>query len=309
MAFIRWEGIYSAVLTPFDADDHIDYRLFEINTNAQVEAEIDAIVLGGSLGEASTLTFDEKNALLTHSRRIVKDKIPVVLNISEQSTQEAIRVARNAERNGADGLMLMPPMRYYADKRETLEWFKRVASNTSLPIMVYNNPHDYKIEVTMDMFAELEEIPTIQAIKESTRDVANVTRLKNRFGDRFKILCGVDTLAFDELTMGADGWVAGLVDAFPVETVAIYRLIKAGRIKEALEIFRWFMPLLELDIHPKLVQYIKLAATQTGLSSEYVRPPRLKLVGEERQRIVHIINDAMARRHKIPNLSRIGLIV
>jgi 4-hydroxy-tetrahydrodipicolinate synthase len=301
MSSIQWEGIYSALFTPFDADDHIDYNLFEINIKAQVDAQIDGLVLGGSLGEASTLTFEEKKSLLIHAKRIVKGKVPVVLNIAEQSTKEAIRVARQAELNGADGLMILPPMRYNADKTETLEYFKNIASNTSLPIMIYNNPHDYKIEVTLDMFGELEEIPTIQAIKESTRDISNVTRLKNRFKDRFKILCGVDTLAFEELVMGADGWVGGLVDAFPVETVAVYKLIKGGKLKEALQVFRWFMPLLELDIHPKFVQYIKIAATQNGLGSEYVRAPRLKLSGDERNRIMHTVADAIGKRHEIIN--------
>ena len=209
MPEIKWEGIYSALLTPFDADDNIDFKLFETNINAQLEAGIDAIVLGGSLGEASTLTYQEKENLLTNAKKIVKDKIPVILNIAEQSTSEAIRVAQNAEMNGADGLMVLPPMRYNADKNETLGYFRNIVANTSLPIMIYNNPHDYKIEVTIDMFEQLEQIPTIQAIKESTRDVSNVTRLKNRFKNRFKILCGVDTLAFEELTMGADGWVGG----------------------------------------------------------------------------------------------------
>jgi len=299
MSAIKWEGVYSALLTPFDADDHIDYNLFEINIQAQVDAQIDGIVLGGSLGEASTLSFEEKKSLLTHAKRIVKDRIPVVLNIAEQSTKEAMRIARQAEASGADGLMVLPPMRYNADKTETLEYFRSIASITSLPLMIYNNPHDYKIEITLDMFAELEKIPTVRAIKESTRDVSNVTRLKNRFKDRFKILCGVDTLAFEELVMGADGWVGGLVDAFPVETVAVYRLLKGGKIKEALEVFRWFMPLLELDIHAKFVQYIKIAATETGLGSEYVRAPRLTLSGSERERIMHTVADAISKRKEI----------
>lgn len=299
MTSIKWEGIYSALLTPFDDQDQIDLELFEINVNAQVHAEIDGLVLGGSLGEASTLTFEEKGALLTHAKRIAGNKVPVILNIAEQSTREAIRVAQNAERNGADALMVLPPMRYCADKRETLEYFKRIASCTSLPIMIYNNPHDYKIEITLDMFAELQEIPNVQAVKESTRDVSNVIRLKNRFKDRFKILCGVDTLAFDELIMGADGWVGGLVDAFPFETVAVYRLIRMGKIQEALEVFRWFMPLLELDIHPKFVQYIKLAAAETGLGSEFVRAPRLRLAGQERVQILQTITEAINSRCQI----------
>ncbi|MES1224168.1 MAG: dihydrodipicolinate synthase family protein, partial [Bacteroidota bacterium] len=171
--------------------------------------------------------------------------------------------------------------------------------STDLPVMIYNNPVDYKIDVTPDMFDELQVCKNITAVKESTRDVTNVTRMRNRFGDRFNILCGVDTLAMEELLLGADGWVAGLVCAFPKETVAIYKLVKAGRIEEATKIYRWFMPLLELDIHPKLVQYIKLAAAQTGLGSEYVRAPRLMLEGEERERILKIINEGIRTRPDI----------
>ncbi|MFM8849059.1 MAG: dihydrodipicolinate synthase family protein, partial [Cytophagales bacterium] len=166
----------------------------------------------------------------------------------------------------------------------------------SLPIMVYNNPVDYKVEVTLDMFAELAEKTTIQAVKESTRDVSNVTRMINRFGGRFKILCGVDTIALEELMLGADGWVAGLVCAFPKETVQIYQLTKANKIEEALNIYRWFLPLLELDVHPKLVQYIKLAETEAGIGSEHVRAPRMTLVGEERERVLKIIQTGIKSR-------------
>jgi 4-hydroxy-tetrahydrodipicolinate synthase len=162
--------------------------------------------------------------------------------------------------------------------------------------MIYNNPVDYKNEVTLYMFAELITCKNIEAVKETTRDVSNVTRKKNRFGDRIKILCGVDTLAMEELCLGADGWVAGLVCAFPKETVDIFNLVKAGKIAEATKIYRWFMPLLELDIHPKLVQYIKLAETQVGIGSEYVRAPRLTLIGKEREEVLKVINDGIATR-------------
>jgi 4-hydroxy-tetrahydrodipicolinate synthase len=162
--------------------------------------------------------------------------------------------------------------------------------------MIYNNPVDYKIEVTLDMFDELQACKNITAVKESTRDVSNVTRMRNRFGNRYKVLCGVDTIAMEELLLGADGWVAGLVCAFPKETVMIYELVKAGKIEEATKIYRWFMPLLELDIHPKLVQYIKLAAAQTGLGSEFVRAPRLILEGAERDKILSVINKGIATR-------------
>ena len=299
MAQLKWEGVYAALLTPFDANDCIDLDYFAINIEAQIEAGVDGIVLGGSLGEASTLTFEERNLLLTEAKRIVKNRIPVVLNIAEQSTEVAIRVAKNAEQNGADGLMVLPPMRYVADKHEVLEYFRSIASSTRLPLMIYNNPHDYKIEITLDMFEELAKIPSVQAIKESTRDVSNVTRLKNRFKNRFRILCGVDTLAFEELTLGADGWVGGLVDAFPVETVAIYRLLRAGKYQEALEVYRWFMPLLELDTVTKFAQYIKLAAAKTGLGTEYVRAPRLQVKGEEREKVLDTINKALDARHFI----------
>jgi 4-hydroxy-tetrahydrodipicolinate synthase len=218
------------------------------------------------------------------------------MNIAECTTKDAVQQAANAKAWGADGIMLLPPMRYKSDDRETVTYFKAVANSTDLPILIYNNPVDYKIEVTLDMFAELIECKNITAVKESTRDVTNVTRLKNRFGDRLKVLCGVDTVTLEELCAGADGLVAGLVDAFPRETVAIYNLVKAGKIAEATKIYRWFMPLLELDIHPKLVQYIKMAATQTGIGSEYVRAPRLRIEGEERERILKIISDGIATR-------------
>jgi len=231
----------------------------------------------------------------------VDDKVPVVLNIAEGSTREALQLAANAKAWGAKGLMMLPPMRYKSDHRETVTYFKTVAQSTDLPIMIYNNPYDYKIEVTLDMFEELIECANIQAVKESTRDVSNVTRMFNRFGNRLRVLCGVDTLAMEELLMGADGWVAGLVCAFPAETVAIYRLVKAGRIEEALAIYRWFMPVLELDIHSKLVQYIKLAEVQTGIGSEYVRAPRLALEGKERERILKVIGEAVATRPSLPD--------
>jgi 4-hydroxy-tetrahydrodipicolinate synthase len=208
--------------------------------------------------------------------------------------------AQQAEQWGARGLMVLPPMRYKSDHRETVAFFRTIAVSTGLPLMLYNNPIDYKIEVTMDMFGELIDLPNVQAVKESTRDVTNVTRLINRFGDRLKILCGVDTIALEELLMGAVGWVGGLVCAFPAETVAIYRLAKAGRIEEALEIHRWFLPLLELDLHSKLVQYIKLAEMETGLGTEFVRAPRLPLVGAERERVLQVIRKGVAERPLLP---------
>jgi 1-pyrroline-4-hydroxy-2-carboxylate deaminase len=301
MSQIRWQGVYPALLTPFKIDESIDFEMFSLNLEAQVKAGIEGVVIGGSLGESSTLEKNELMELLKFSRQYLPGKIPVIVNIAEQSTTVAIKSAQAAEKNGADGLMLLPPLRYKADDRETVEYIKSIAGNTSLPIMIYNNPHDYKIEVTLEMFEELSEISGIQAVKESTRDVSNVTRMKNYFGDRYKILCGVDTLALEELALGADGWIGGLVDAFPAESVAVYKLMKAGKYAEALQIYRWFLPVLELDIHPKLVQYIKLASQQTGLGTEYVRAPRLRLEGEERKRILALIDHAISTRPALPD--------
>ena len=297
---IIWKGVFPAVTTKFNSDDEMDFEAFDKNIEAQLGAGAKGIIIGGSLGEASVLTDHEKIELLKQTVKTVNKRAYVILNIAEQTTKAALQCAENALKYGADGLMLLPPMRYKADDAETLHYFATIAKSTPLPIMIYNNPYDYKIEVTLDMFAELAKYPNIQAVKESTRDVSNVTRMINRFGDRFKILCGVDTLALESLFMGADGWVAGLVDAFPRETVAIFNLAKQGRNQEALAIYRWFLPVLELDIHPKLVQYIKLAETQTGLGTETVRAPRLAIEGDERKKVLAIIDKAIANRPELP---------
>ncbi len=296
----QWKGVMPAVTTKFTNEDTLDIPLFEHNLKAQLDAGVHGIVLGGTLGEASTLSEEEKGILTRTAVKYVDGQVPVLINIAEQTTRGAIAAAHRAEEDGASGLMMLPPMRYKAGDRETVEYFKAVANNTSLPIMVYNNPVDYKIEVTLPMFDELLKCDNIEAVKESTRDISNVTRIKNNFGDRLKIMTGVDTLALESLLMGADGWIAGLVCAFPAETVAIFELQRVGRIQEALEIYRWFLPLLELDINPKLVQNIKLAEVATGLGSETVRPPRLPLVGAEREHVLEVINKGLKTRPKLP---------
>lgn len=305
----QWQGVFPAVTTKFTKDDQLDLRWFEKNLEAQLDAGVDGIILGGTLGEASSLSDDEKYELVRRAVSIVGNSVPVILNIAEQSTTSAIQAATKAEDNGASGLMMLPPMRYKATDYETVEYFKAVARSTDLPIMIYNNPVDYKIEVTMDMFEELAGEANIQAVKESTRDISNVTRMINRFGDRYKILSGVDTLALESLCMGADGWVAGLVCAFPRETVAIYRLQKAGYHEEALKIYRWFLPLLELDINPQLVQNIKLAEAMVGLGTEDVRLPRMPLNGAERERVIKIIEDGISTRPELPDYLNIEKIM
>ena len=297
----KWKGIMPAVTTKFLDDDKLDLKTFKINIEEQLSAGVHGIVLGGSLGESSTLDESEKKTLLNQTVEIVSGRIPVIMNIAASSTKKAIESAILAERNGASGLMILPPMKYKADNRETLEFFKKIATKTSLEIMIYNNPVDYGIEVTLSMFEELMSIKNIVAVKESTRNISNITKMKAKFGDRYKILAGVDTLALESLMMGADGWVAGLVCAFPKETVAIYELYKAGRTKEAIEIYRWFLPLLELDTTSKLVQNIKLAEVATGIGTEKVREPRLPLTGKERKNVIEIIEKSLKTRPKLPN--------
>ena len=299
---VTWKGVYPALTTKFSTNGEVDIPAYLHNIKKQIESGVHGIVIGGSLGEASTLTQKEKNQLLQSAVAEYKNQIPIIVNIAEQSTNGMIKAVNDAKMYNADGLMMLPPMRYNADQRETLEFYKTAAETADLPIMVYNNPYDYKIEITLEMFDKLAIYENIQAVKESTRDVTNVTRMRNSFSDRYKILCGVDTLALEELLLGADGWVAGLVDAFPRETVLIYELVQRKRLEEARNIYRWFMPLLELDIHPKLVQYIKLAEVATGMGTEDVRPPRLKLIGEERASVIKIIDKAIKKRPKLPVL-------
>jgi 1-pyrroline-4-hydroxy-2-carboxylate deaminase len=297
---ITWKGVFPALTTKFTSDDKLDFKAFEKNLEAQLEAGVKGVIIGGTLGESSVLSPQEKEALLNFTIEKVGGRVPVVLNIAEGATRDAVKIASSAEKNGISGLMILPPMRYKSDHRETVTYFKTVAESTDLQLMIYNNPIDYKVDVTLDMFEELTACKNIDAVKESTRDVVNVTRMINRFGDRFSIMAGVDTLALESLLMGASGWVAGLVCAFPMETVTIYNLVMEDKLAEALEINRWFMPLLELDTHSKLVQYIKLAEAEVGLGTETVRAPRLTLTGAERMQVLKVIREALEKR---PTLS------
>lgn len=298
---INWNGVFPAVTTKFTADGALDLEAFLFGIRAQIDAGVSGIIIGGSLGESSTISHDERMALLRATKQDIGPDIPVLVNIAEGATRRAIALAQRAEEEGADGLMVLPPLLYKPLNNETVSFFEDIASSTRLPILVYNNPVDYKVEVTLPMFEQLLLRNNIQAVKESTRDLSNVTRLLNTFGDRLKVLTGVDTIATEALVMGAHGWVAGLVNAFPAETVAIFRLIKAGRIDEALDIHRWFLPILELDINAQLVQNIKLAESMTKLGTEHVRPPRQKLNGAERDHVINIIEEGLKNRPSLPD--------
>lgn len=305
MRNVKWIGVYPAVTTKFHENEDLDIPNFVRNLEAQVEAGVDGIIIGGSLGESSTITHDERIELCKAALDSVGDKVDIIVNIAEGSTRSAIELAKKAEANGAHGIMLLPPMMYKPTEQEVADFFITVAKSTALPILLYNNPVDYKIEITMNIFDQLLPYENIYAVKESTRDISNVTRMKTKYGDRYRVLCGVDTIAMEELVMGADGWVAGLVCAFPAETVAIYKLVKAGRLEEAREIYRWFLPILELDINPQLVQNIKLAEVMTRIGTEHVRAPRHILIGEERKRVIGILEHGLANRPTLPDYKNI----
>jgi len=291
-----WDGVYPAVTTNFLADESLDIPMFVQNLEAQVEAGVHGIILCGSLGENGTLSPDEKYLLLETTKNIVGEELPVIMCIAECITREAIAFAKDCEELGADGFMLLPPMRYPSDDRETLHYLHRVADATDLPVMAYNNPVAYKTFISIPMFKELAANPHFESMKESTGDIRYMTDIIHTFGDRFKILSGVDDLALESLFMGADGWVAGLVDAFPRETVVIYELAKLGRWEEARALYRWFAPLLHLDVSTKFVQNIKLAEQAVGLGTEYVREPRLPLVGDERALVLSVIEASLKTR-------------
>lgn len=299
---LNWTGVFPAVTTKFNEDLSIDFKSFESSVEFQINAGVHGIVTTGSLGESSTLSASEKLEVLQSAIRASAGRVPVVAGIAENSTDSAARLAEGAAKNGASGLMLLPGMLYPSDPRETMQHFRTVARATDLPIMIYNNPVAYKVDTTPEMFAMLADEPAFEAIKESSDNTRRITDIINLTGDRYRVFTGVDNLALESLLLGAVGWVAGLVCAFPRETVVLYELAKAGRLDEAVELYRWFMPLLHLDVSTKLVQNIKLAETMAGVGSETVRPPRLPLIGEERDQVVAIIETALSTRPKLPSL-------
>lgn len=291
-----WKGVYPAVTTQFHDDESVDAGGTRRHCEALIAAGCHGLVMLGTLGEGTSLEREEKLAVLEAAQAASDGRVPVLSGVAEYTTAAACAMAEGCAELGIDGLMVLPAMVYKSDARETLAHFRAVARATDLPIMVYNNPVSYGVDIAPEMFGELADEPTLVAIKESSDDVRRVTDIVNEVGDRFTIFCGVDDLALEALLMGAEGWVAGLVNAFPRETVAIWDLAQAGRTEEAREIYRWFAPLLHLDTDVKLVQYIKLAVQECGLGREAVRAPRMALVGDERERVLAVIRDGIAAR-------------
>lgn len=295
----NWQGVFPAITTQFKADQTIDQAANAAQIERLIKAGCQGIIVNGSLGEGSALEADEKRQMVKVAVETARGRVPVLTGVAEYTTKLASKLAEDAAKLGAAGLMLLPAMVYVSDRRETLQHYRSVARATALPIMVYNNPISYRVDVTPEMFAELADEKTLVAIKESSDNVRRISDIINLTGDRYTLFTGVDDLALESLMLGCKGWVAGLVNAFPEETVAIYRLAQAGRYSEAVQLYRWFMPLLHLDVSTKLVQYIKLAQAEVGLGTETVRAPRLALTGAERDHVINVVRSALAKRPKL----------
>ena len=296
-----WTEFFPEVTTKFTEDDRLDHAEMERCFALQMEAGCDGIIVCGSLGEGPMLSHDEKIEVLKTAQKVAGGK-PVLLTVNEAGTREAASIARRAAQAGASGLMVVPSPIYHTDPQETVAALRAVAEAGDLPVMIYSNRLAYRVDVTVDLMEELASDARFVAIKESSDDIRRSTEIINRFGDRYDLFTGVDNLAFEALSVGAIGWVAGLVTAFPRETVAIYQLMKQGRRAEALEIYRWFRPLLDLDVSTYLVHNIKLAEVLAIDTNDRVRMPRQPLSGERRKAVEKIVRDALAVRPKLPSL-------
>lgn len=294
-------GVYPAATTQFNDDSSLNIEATQRTFDHLINDGVHGLIIMGTCGENNSLHKDEKLQILAAAKEVVAGRVPVYSGVSEFTTKSAVEFAQNAENIGIDGLMVLPAMSYKASKREVVTHYKSVANSTTLPIMIYNNPISYGIDVTPDMLEELAKVKNITAIKESTEDTRRITDLYNQFDDRFTIFCGVDDIALESLMLGTKGWISGLTSAFPAESVAIWDLAQQGKYAEAMEIYRWFMPLLHLDTIPTLVQCIKLCEQICGRGSEMVRAPRLKLEGAERQHVIDVTETALKTR---PDLNK-----
>jgi len=291
-----WRGLFPAVTTQFHADGSLDLAGTKKQIDAQIRAGVHGLIMLGTVGENCSLEYAEKLDVLRASVQQNESRLPLLTGVAECTTALACRFVADAAKIGVTGLMVLPAMVYRSDPRETIAHYRAVARATELPIMCYNNPVSYGVDISPGMFADLADEHRLVAIKESSENVRRITDLKNACGDRYQLFCGVDDLILESAMLGAVGWVAGLVNAFPAESVRLWNLAAAGRYDQALALYRWFAPLLHLDTHVKLVQYIKLAAAETGHGSEAVRPPRLPLVGREREEVLMTIQQAIRTR-------------
>ncbi len=296
---MQWQGVFPALTTQFTAGDEIDWAAMERHLEFQLDAGVHGLVILGSLGETSTLSSTEKLEIVDFFSRIDRRGRPLLACVAESSTRDAKEFAVAVKQAGVDGIMLLPPMRYPSDHRETMTYLNEVAAATSLPVMLYNNPVAYGIDISPRDVVRLADNPKFQAVKESSADTRRVSEIRRYLGDRMPIFCGVDDLAFECFALGAVGWVAGLVGAFPRETVKLWELARDGRWAEARELYQWFLPLLHLDVGPKFVQQIKLVESLMGVGSAKVRAPRLQLTDKEATAVEKTLNDALENRPQI----------
>src|SRR5262245_18592394 len=293
---VNWQGVFPAMTTQFHADQSLNIPGTLAHVDAMLAAGVHGLVMMGSVGENTTLELHEKKELLKATVAHVRKRVPVLTGVAEYTTAAACRWASDAAKLGAEGLMVLPPMVYKSDDRETIGHFRAVAKASDLPIMLYNNPPAYRVDVTPDMFVEMADEPKFACIKESSDNPRRITDIINLTKDRYVIFAGVDDLVAECFALGAVGWVSGLVNAFPRENRLLWDLLTAGKWKEAVEVYRWYTPLLHLDTHPKLVQYIKLASAECGYGTELTRPPRLPIVGDERDHVLALVRKAKASR-------------
>lgn len=296
-----WRGVFPAATTPFTPDLAVDHAFLGRHLERMAEGGASAFVMLGSLGESATLTFDEKVAILETAIAATKGRIPVVAGIAALSTQEAVALAKRSAEVGCEGLMVLPPYVYRGDARETEAHYRAVLEATPLDCLLYNNPVAYGTDVLPEQILALAQAHgNLKAVKESSGDARRFASIRALLGDRLALFVGMDDLALEGFAMGAQGWIAGLVNALPEESVRLMDLMESGQMKEAFELYAWFLPLLRLDTHVKFVQYIKLVQQEVGLGSERVRPPRLEVVGEEREGVLKQIRESLARRPMMP---------
>jgi len=300
MAQPFWSGVFPAITTQLKRDESLDLDATARHAEVLIQSGVNGLIFLGSLGENQALRAEEKRLVIEAMVQAVNGRVKVLSGVAETSTAEAGRYARDVEKIGVDGIMLMPAMLYRGDPRETMAHFRAVAKASDLPIMIYNNPLSYANDITPEMFAQLADEKKFVALKESSGDVRRITDLHNTVGDRYALFTGVDDLVLEASLLGIDGWVAGSGIAFPFENQYFWDLTRRGEWEKAREIYRWFTPLLHLDVSTKFVQYIKLAVQETGLGKEFVRAPRLTLADEERKRVLKIIRDGIKNRPKIP---------
>ena len=297
-----WRGVIPAVTTKFTPQDALDFNEMERCFRYLMEAGCDGLISCGSLGEGPLLSHAERIDVLKLTKAVTGSR-PAILTVAEAATRDACALAEKGARAGADGLMVVPSTIYHSNHKETVATLRAIANAADLPIMIYSNRLAYRVDVTTDMLEEIADDKRFVAVKESSDDIRRTTEIIRRLGHRYDLFTGVDNLAFEALTAGAIGWVAGLVVAFPHETIAIYRLIQAGRYAEALDIYRWFRPLLDLDVSTYLVQNIKLVEALVIQSNERVRAPRLPLEGDLRSRVEDIVRTALATRPTLPSFA------